>query len=141
MAEGKRRRVSSRIRVSYHAERDRYLSLQPSNHRPTRRSALERAFDRRRFLSGAAYGGAALALTTAGLGACQPTDHTPTPRGAPDTDPFERELALLAWEAETEELGIEAGPQDRVAQAHGGLLDMDVLQLSPDLTLRPYMTV
>ncbi len=36
-----------------------------------------------------------------------------------------RELALLAWEAETEELGIEAGPQDRVAQAHGGLLDMD----------------
>ena len=82
--------------MSYHAERDRYLSLQPSNHRPTRRSALERAFDRRRFLSGAAYGGAALALTTAGLGACQPTDYTPTPRGAPDTDPFERELALLA---------------------------------------------
>ena len=36
-----------------------------------------------------------------------------------------RELALLAWEAETRELGIEAGPQDRVAQAHGGLIDMD----------------
>ena len=36
-----------------------------------------------------------------------------------------QELALLAWEAETEELGIEAGPQDRVAQAHGGLIDMD----------------
>ena len=36
-----------------------------------------------------------------------------------------RELALLAWEAETLELGIAAGPQDRVAQAHGGLLDMD----------------
>lgn len=36
-----------------------------------------------------------------------------------------RELALLAWEAETEELGITAGPQDRVSQAHGGLLEMD----------------
>jgi glucuronokinase len=35
------------------------------------------------------------------------------------------ELALLAWEAETVELGIAAGPQDRVAQAHGGLLEMD----------------
>ncbi|MCH2105517.1 MAG: hypothetical protein MK291_02615 [Planctomycetes bacterium] len=35
------------------------------------------------------------------------------------------ELARLAWDAETRELGIEAGPQDRVAQAHGGLLDMD----------------
>jgi len=35
------------------------------------------------------------------------------------------ELALLAWEAETQELGIIAGPQDRVAQAHGGLIDMD----------------
>lgn len=53
-----------------------------------------------------------------------------------------RELALLAWEAETEELGIIAGPQDRVAQAHGGLLDMDFSkpwsagsfrQLSPEL--------
>jgi len=36
-----------------------------------------------------------------------------------------RELALLAWETETLELGIAGGPQDRVAQAHGGLLDMD----------------
>ena len=36
-----------------------------------------------------------------------------------------RELALLAWESETLELGIAAGPQDRVAQAHGGLLEMD----------------
>ena len=34
-------------------------------------------------------------------------------------------LATLALEAETEELGIAAGPQDRVTQAHGGLLSMD----------------
>ena len=34
-------------------------------------------------------------------------------------------LAALALEAETEELGIAAGPQDRVVQANGGLLDMD----------------
>jgi glucuronokinase len=36
-----------------------------------------------------------------------------------------RRLATLALEAETEVLGIAAGPQDRVAQAHGGLLSMD----------------
>src|SRR3954451_8556375 len=35
------------------------------------------------------------------------------------------ELALAALEAETEELGIAAGPQDRVVQAHGGLVMMD----------------
>jgi glucuronokinase len=35
------------------------------------------------------------------------------------------ELALVALEAETEELGIAAGPQDRVVQAHGGLVMMD----------------
>jgi TldD protein len=70
--------------------------LQPSNHRPARRSALEGAFDRRRFLSGAAYGGAALALTTAGLGACKPADRPSDPAAGPGTDPFERELALLA---------------------------------------------
>ena len=59
-----------------------------------------------------------------------------------------RELALLAWEAETKELGIEAGPQDRVAQAHGGLLDMDFSKpwsedsfRSVDPTLLPAMLV
>jgi glucuronokinase len=35
------------------------------------------------------------------------------------------ELALAALEAETEELGIAAGPQDRVVQSHGGLVMMD----------------
>src|SRR3954451_25387949 len=35
------------------------------------------------------------------------------------------ELARAALEAETEELGIAAGPQDRVVQAHGGLVMMD----------------
>jgi glucuronokinase len=34
-------------------------------------------------------------------------------------------LAREALAAEVEELGIAAGPQDRVVQAHGGLLDMD----------------
>jgi glucuronokinase len=34
-------------------------------------------------------------------------------------------LAQLALSAETEELGIPAGPQDRVVQAHGGLVYMD----------------
>jgi glucuronokinase len=34
-------------------------------------------------------------------------------------------LAQLALEAETRELGIAAGPQDRVAQAYGGLVAMD----------------
>jgi glucuronokinase len=34
-------------------------------------------------------------------------------------------LARLALSAETDELGIPAGPQDRVAQAHGGLVYMD----------------
>lgn len=49
-------------------------------------------------------------------------------------------LALLAQEAETEELGLVAGPQDRVLQAHRGLLSMDfsgskpvVQRLEPDL--------
>ncbi|MGI8593276.1 MAG: mevalonate kinase family protein [Solirubrobacteraceae bacterium] len=47
-------------------------------------------------------------------------------------------LAGLALEAETEELGIAAGPQDRVVQANGGLLDMDfargtVDRLDPEL--------
>src|SRR5919197_1806871 len=31
----------------------------------------------------------------------------------------------MALEAETEELGIAAGPQDRVVQSHGGLVMMD----------------
>lgn len=35
------------------------------------------------------------------------------------------ELARIAWDAETRELKIAAGPQDRVIQAYGGLLDMD----------------
>ena len=35
------------------------------------------------------------------------------------------ELARTALDAETEELGIAAGPQDRVVQAHGGLVMMD----------------
>jgi glucuronokinase len=35
------------------------------------------------------------------------------------------ELAELAWRAETEELGHPAGPQDRYAQAHEGLVLMD----------------
>jgi glucuronokinase len=35
------------------------------------------------------------------------------------------ELAALALAVETEDLGIEAGPQDRVAQAYGGLTFMD----------------
>lgn len=34
-------------------------------------------------------------------------------------------LARLALHAETEALGITAGPQDRVVQTYGGLLDMD----------------
>ncbi len=55
-----------------------------------------------------------------------------------DLDP--EALALLAQEAETEELGLVAGPQDRVLQAHRGLLSMDfsdskpvVQVLDPDL--------
>ncbi len=35
------------------------------------------------------------------------------------------QLARRALEVETEELGIAAGPQDRVVQAHGGLVFMD----------------
>jgi glucuronokinase len=35
------------------------------------------------------------------------------------------EVALIALEAEVEELGIAAGPQDRVVQAYGGLVSMD----------------
>lgn len=35
------------------------------------------------------------------------------------------QLARLALQAETEALGITAGPQDRVVQAYGGLVDMD----------------
>jgi len=34
-------------------------------------------------------------------------------------------VAELAWRAETDELGIAAGPMDRVVQAHEGLLAMD----------------
>lgn len=36
-----------------------------------------------------------------------------------------RELAELCWLAETRELGILAGPLDRLVQAHGGLVWMD----------------
>ncbi len=43
------------------------------------------------------------------------------------------ELALLAQEAETDELGLIAGPQDRVLQAHGGLLAMDFGAITPVL--------
>jgi glucuronokinase len=35
------------------------------------------------------------------------------------------EVARIALAAEVEELGIAAGPQDRVVQAHGGLVSMD----------------
>lgn len=34
-------------------------------------------------------------------------------------------IARVAWRAETDILGIAAGPQDRVIQSHGGVLDMD----------------
>ena len=34
-------------------------------------------------------------------------------------------LAAAAWKAESEDLGITAGPQDRVIQAHGGMRFMD----------------
>src|SRR6476659_6172338 len=34
-------------------------------------------------------------------------------------------VARLALAAEAEDLGVAAGPQDRVVQAHGGLLSMD----------------
>jgi glucuronokinase len=44
------------------------------------------------------------------------------------------ELASLALAVETEELGIAAGPQDRVAQAHGGLTFMD---FGPDRRCEP----
>lgn len=45
--------------------------------------------------------------------------------GAFDIELTPDELALAALEAETEELGIAAGPQDRVVQSHGGLVMMD----------------
>jgi glucuronokinase len=45
--------------------------------------------------------------------------------GAFEVELTPERLAALALEAETRELGIAAGPQDRVAQAHGGLLAMD----------------
>ena len=35
------------------------------------------------------------------------------------------ELAAMALAVEAEDLGIPAGPQDRVAQAHQGLVHMD----------------
>lgn len=35
------------------------------------------------------------------------------------------QVARMALESEVEELGIAAGPQDRVVQAHGGLVSMD----------------
>jgi glucuronokinase len=41
------------------------------------------------------------------------------------------ELAALALRAETEELGIAAGPQDRVVQAFEGLLFMDFADATP----------
>ncbi len=57
-----------------------------------------------------------------------------------DVDLGPEVLAVLAQEAETEELGLVAGPQDRVLQAHRGLLSMDfsgpkpaVQRLKPDL--------
>jgi glucuronokinase len=45
--------------------------------------------------------------------------------GAFDIELTPDELARVALEAETKELGIAAGPQDRVVQAHGGLVLMD----------------
>jgi glucuronokinase len=44
------------------------------------------------------------------------------------------ELARLAQEAESEELGLIAGPQDRVLQAHRGLLAMDFGDETPRVT-------
>jgi glucuronokinase len=44
-------------------------------------------------------------------------------------------MAQLALEVETEELGIAAGPQDRVVQAHEGLVYMD---FGDDASARPY---
>lgn len=43
------------------------------------------------------------------------------------------ELALLAQDAETKELGLVAGPQDRVLQAHRGLLAMDFSGSTPQV--------
>jgi TldD protein len=83
--------------LSVRSEQSRYLSLRPRNHRPAPHTALDRSFDRRRFLSGAIYGGAALAATSTGLSGCGPSGPVPpAPIGGPDTDPLERELALLA---------------------------------------------
>ena len=45
-----------------------------------------------------------------------------------ELEPTADELALMALEAETLELDSIAGPQDRVLQAHGGLLAMDFTQ-------------
>lgn len=50
-------------------------------------------------------------------------------RFAHPIDPYA--LAMLAWAAETTELGITAGPQDRVIQAYGGLLHMDFRTCEP----------
>ena len=60
-----------------------------------------------------------------------------------DVDLTPGNLAMAALEAETEELGIAAGPQDRIVQAYGGLVAMDfdprhgpggsVRNLDPDL--------
>jgi glucuronokinase len=44
-------------------------------------------------------------------------------RNERQVDPLD--LAQLAWRAETEVLHVTAGPQDRVVQAIGGLVDMD----------------
>lgn len=40
-------------------------------------------------------------------------------------------LATVAWEAETEELGVSAGLQDRVVQAFGSPMVMDFAELTP----------
>jgi mevalonate kinase len=46
-------------------------------------------------------------------------------------------VAELAWRAETEELGIAAGPMDRVVQAHEGLLAMDFAEPWSHVVLDP----
>jgi len=46
-------------------------------------------------------------------------------------------VAELAWRAETEELGIAAGPMDRVVQAHEGFLAMDFGQPWTHVALDP----
>ena len=86
-------------RPRHSRRRDRYLSLRPSNHRPAIGSALQAAFDRRKFLK--ASSSVALAV---GLVGCRPPDQRPTGAavsGQAAIDPREKELALLALDEAT----------------------------------------